>query len=498
MLVSVVVAAVIGIPTAWSAFTLRRGGRLSRATAWLLLTALFTALVIPLVLHAAAWEATAGKFGWIFLTQSGVRRNATGAFSTFSGLLASGWIHGLYGSLILAFAVLFSTERVPKALREQSSLQRGVAATWWRVCLPMAFPWVQASLLGCALLAATEMTVVDLYTYRTVADEFYLFYVTEPSLISVAMTCVLPLAICAVMLTWMSVSRRRLVEVQFDVEPEAPTTSADSSSFLSMIASGIAITMVLLCVAIPLSGLFVKLGQEVAMRDEQVSLTWSATTAFQRLVEAPSLFASEYTWTILIASVASVVATPLGWLLAAWTRTRRRSTWFTDAIMIVMIVIPGPIVAMSMVTLFQCPLPGFRDLYQQTIIPTVMTLLFRAIPASYWMLRVSYRGVGREVFENASLEMPFLSRLWRVDRVILAKSLAITFLTVGLVASGDIPAMLPILPPGVTTVGTRLFGLLHSGARYQEASLALWYVGVATIIAWIWVRHHKLGRARVE
>ena len=44
-------------------------------------------------------------------------------------------------------------------------------------------------------------------------------------------------------------------------------------------------------------------------------------------------------------------------------------------------------------------------------------------------------------------------------------------------ASGDVPATLPVVPPGVTTVGTRLFGLLHSGARQQEAALAIWYVG---------------------
>ena len=54
---------------------------------------------------------------------------------------------------------------------------------------------------------------------------------------------------------------------------------------------------------------------------------------------------------------------------------------------------------------------------------------------------------------------------------------------------GDVAAMLPVIPAGVTTVGTRLFELLHSGARYQEASLAIWYV--AAIVVFV------LGFARI-
>ena len=58
--------------------------------------------------------------------------------------------------------------------------------------------------------------------------------------------------------------------------------------------------------------------------------------------------------------------------------------------------------------------------------------------------------------------------------------------------------MLPVLPAGVTTVGTRLFELLHSGARYQEATLAIWYVASVVTIAMIWIRHSRITRVTVE
>ena len=34
--------------------------------------------------------------------------------------------------------------------------------------------------------------------------------------------------------------------------------------------------------------------------------------------------------------------------------------------------------------------------------------------------------------------------------------------------TGDVPATLPVIPPGVSTVGTRLFGLLHSSSKKKK------------------------------
>jgi iron(III) transport system permease protein len=66
------------------------------------------------------------------------------------------------------------------------------------------------------------------------------------------------------------------------------------------------------------------------------------------------------------------------------------------------------------------------------------------------------------------------------------------------VASGDVPATLPVIPPGMTTVGTRLFGLLHSGARYQESALAIWYLLAVAAISLVLFRQGVAGRVRVN
>jgi iron(III) transport system permease protein len=124
--------------------------------------------------------------------------------------------------------------------------------------------------------------------------------------------------------------------------------------------------------------------------------------------------------------------------------------------------------------------------------------LVRATPVAYWILRAGYRGIDDPVLDASRLDSSLLKRIWSIDRPLLKTSILAAFLAAAVVASGDVPAMLPVMPPGVTTVGTRLFGLLHSGARYQEASLAIWYVAVVAMICLIWLRQGAVLLAKVK
>ena len=128
------------------------------------------------------------------------------------------------------------------------------------------------------------------------------------------------------------------------------------------------------------------------------------------------------------------------------------------------------------VRLFRLPLPGFPALYEMSLIPTILALSFRSLPITYWILRTSYGRMDQGVLDTASLELPWWRRMWSIDRVLLIRPLVLSALAAAIYSSGDVPATLPVIPPKVVTVGTRLFALLHSGARYQEAALAFWYV----------------------
>lgn len=496
MAVSVTIAAVVGIVGAWAASSLEGENGWRRWICGGFLVCLLISVAMPMILHAAAWESTVGKFGWMMITQSGARAIGTGPYGFFGGLVACSWVHGLVGASLVALATWHGVRNTPSVLIQQSRLELGVIAAWWRVRLPIAMPWLVASLLATAALAATEMTVVDLYGFRTLADEFYLFYAADPSIASVLATCFVPMSMAGVALTWLFVSRRRLAAFQQDHQPVVITCDEIPRSAQILMVM-ILILVSALIVLIPISGLIVKLGHEVAVEEGQVRASWSLWSCLQRLVLAPRDFAHEYKWTTLIATLTAATAVAIAWPLAALARTHRRLEVFIDLTTIVLIAIPGPIVGLVVVSAFQWDVPGFRTLYQQTLVPTILALLVRSGPVAYWVLRSGYRGIDAAVLQAALLDGPWWRRMWSIDRPLLSINLAAAILASAVVSSGDVPATLPVIPPGVATVGTRLFGLLHSGARYQEAALAIWYLAAVVLITLFWFRQRIRSRVTV-
>ena len=497
MFVAVAIAAMLGIVGAWGASvsaTNRFAGRLVHRV---FLAAMVLTVAFPMILHAAAWEATAGKFGWMIMTQTGARAGSTSRYGFFSGLVACGWIHGLIGGAMVALACWYGTREVSKEVADSSLLDCSPLGAWWRVRLPLASRWWIPALVATALLAATEMTVVDLYGYRTVADEFYLFYAANPSTLSILMICVVPLALVSSALLWWSVSRRRRTLSKSNRQDQQ-TVGDEAGGAWSLIGTIFALGIALTMVVVPIASLIIKIGHEVSVEEDQVIAHWSAVACAKRILEAPHLFAEEYTWTTILALSTAVIATAIAWPLAALARTRPGWERSLDLATITMAIIPGPIVAMTVVWIFQWEIPGFRFLYQQTIVPTVCALLARGIPVAYWILRAAYRGIDQSVIDAASLEMSWLARVWKIDRPILRRDLVTALLGTAIVASGDVPATLPVIPPGVTTVGTRLFGLLHSGARYQEAALAIWYVAAITLVSLFLLRQRVASRVRLK
>ena len=162
MVVSVTIAAVVGIIAAWAASVLESSGRIGRWLAAVFLATMLASIAMPLILHAAAWESTAGKFGWMPLTQTGSRASGVTAYGAFGGLIACGLIHGLFGAGLVTLATWHGVRMVPPRVVDQTELDQSAATGWWFVRLPLAMPWLAAALLLTSAIAATEMTVADL------------------------------------------------------------------------------------------------------------------------------------------------------------------------------------------------------------------------------------------------------------------------------------------------------------------------------------------------
>ncbi len=496
MAVTVILSGAMGIVGAWAATSVRGGGWWGNLIARLFFAAMVAAIAMPMILHAAAWESTAGKFGWLPLTQTGSRSTAIGAFGAFGGLIACGWIHGLVGAAIVALATWHGVGRVPPSVIAHGWLDATPAAIWWRIRLPIAMPWIVSAVIGAAALAATEMTVVDLYGYRTVADEFYLYHSIDASTPAILMTCLVPLSMAAILIMQRVVWRRRLLSLAG--HPGRVESGPESlSRRVRWLAGGVALTVAAIVVVVPLMGLVIKAGHQVMVTEGARSTSWSLRQFAQTVAWAPVTFSDEYSWTAMIAIGTATAAVPLAWIAASLGRTHVAVGRCLDAVTVVMVLVPGPIVGLAVVRFFQWDVPGFRTVYQQSLIPAMMALSVRAGPVAYWILRAGYRGIDDRVLETAILDRSWVTRVWLIDRPLLTKSLLAASLGSAIVASGDVAAMLPVIPPGVTTVGTRLFELLHNGARYQEAALALWYVGAVVAIVLIWLKWGATSRAKM-
>ncbi|MEL6105586.1 MAG: hypothetical protein AAFU85_06105 [Planctomycetota bacterium] len=481
MCFSGLIALAIGLLLAWSVSQLNSSSRLGKSVRAYVLLGLVVTLATPMVLHAAAWEATAGKFGWLTFSQTAAR-TYTGFAGQYGGIVACAWVHGLFGAAIVTLGTWFGLTRIPMAVAEQASLDGRWASSWWRVLLPLASPWLIGSMLLVAMLAATEMTVVNLYGVRTLADEFYLRHAFQPSVTAIFMVLVAPAILCIAIITWVVSLRNRLA-------PMGPTTVSrepisEAPRLTRAVAGALALALATLLAAFPISGLIVKTGHQVTVDPNTGTATygWSVARSIETLGNAPSEFAREYGWTIAIATAVPCCCVPLAWVIASWSRDRHRFRIALDHGSLLLFLLPGPMVGLLVVRCFSFPIPGFSTLYVQSLLPTILALGFRGLPIAYWILRIGYSGVDASVFDTASLELPWWKRMWAIDRVLMIRPLVLSALAVAVYSSGDVPATLPVIPPTVVTVGTRLFALLHSGARYQEAALAFWYVLAVAVL----------------
>lgn len=489
---AVSIASIIGIPAGLAAAATGRSAGRRHPLLLFWLASIVASLTLPLVMHAAAWEATAGKFGWLTLTQSGSR-----SFGHFAGLIACGWIHGVHGSAILAWATWDGLTRVPGELNRASRMDAGPLRRTLSVRIPLAMPWVGVGMLAVGALAVTEMVVVDLYGLRTIADEFYLFHVAGPSPTAIAWVCGLP-TLMAILLSWWT---HRLTAKESIWIRSRPGKSGDASWIDRVdqrlgLDEGVAgarrwgwrwvrvtvlVLFSLLLVAVPLTSLLVKAGHQVEVVGTERTVRWSSTQCLEQLAAAPVTYRDEYLWTCLIGVGVATVAVLVGAVMAMRARDHRPIRTAMDCVTIAAFLLPGPVAGLIVVRLFQLPFPMAQTLYQQTIVPSGLALLFRALPVAYWVIRVGVLSVADPVWQSARLDHSLWGAFWKIVRPATPGVLLTAWIAAAVVASGDVPATLPVIPPGVTTVGTRLFALLHSGARYQEASLAFWYVAAVTV-----------------
>ncbi|WDQ18120.1 amino acid ABC transporter permease [Rhodopirellula sp. P2] len=474
MLVSAGIAILIGVPTAFFVSQLRPNHWLVRT--WTFFA--FVTLAMPLILLAAAWESTAGKFGWLVTTMTG------------GNLGWVGWIHGMHGVALVSLATVWATRRISPVAIQQASLDFSPNQSWWRVRLPIALPWIVASVIAVMVLASTEMSVADLHSVRTVADQFYLFYSVDPNTTSVLVSTLVPMVVGGVpALLWFWLRRRRWnVASHGELESTTAPPRSKSAAWESTTTPGmhaiacVGVTICTLLLLLPLAGLVVQTGHTVEVVDGQRQATFQWQASIRAITEAPRLFQDEIVWTIQLALFSILWTLPIAIGLARWARSSNAAGVVIDVLGTMLFLVPGPVIGMTVAAIFRLPFPGLDWLATHTLVPTLIAVGVRSVLVAYAILRNAYGGIDDATWLSGRMDGSVAWRWWHLELPLLRRGLSVAALAVAIVSAGDVPAAMPALPPGVTTTGTRLFGLLHSGARYQEASLAMVHTGMVILL----------------
>jgi iron(III) transport system permease protein len=101
-------------------------------------------------------------------------------------------------------------------------------------------------------------------------------------------------------------------------------------------------------------------------------------------------------------------------------------------------------------------------------------MLVKTLPIAVLILWYAFRTVPDELLESASSEgAGRMARFVRIGVPSRWRSLAGAWLAAFAVASGDLAASILVVPPGITTIPVRVFGLIHSGVDDQVAGICL-------------------------
>jgi len=452
----------------------------------LLLVAFCSMLFVPLYLQAAGWDAGFGKQGWYSFA------HGSAAAPILDGWRAAIWIHAMAAIPWVILITGLGLWLVEPELEEAAMLDGSALTVFFRITARRTAPFLVVAGLWILVTVGTEMTVTDLYRVRTFAEEIYIdvpfigaIDTLEPLRPTGVTTALLVSSLVAVTLLLLS----RLVP------PEHFPNHARRRVFrlgrwLWPVAVAVSL-LVLVLIGTPMLNVIYKAGLVVEQVDGARVRQWSLMSFLRIVSSSPRQFGEEHGWTLLIAGLAAtatvVVATPLGWLARrGWLRSVPALS-----VAAICLAIPGPMIGLSVIWLLNREQSDLLVwLYDRTIFAPWLAMLVKALPIAVLILWYAFRTVPDELLESASSEgAGAVARFIRIGLPSRWRSLAGAWLAAFAVASGDLAASILVIPPGITTIPVRVFGLLHSGVDDQVAGICLttvWgFCTIGTVLPWL-------------
>lgn len=445
-------------------------------------------MATPLYLQCAAWQAGFGVDGWFtqWMTPQAAR-------PWLEGWVAAIWIHGVAAVPWIALFVGVAARTVPPELEEVALLDGSAGRVFAAITLRQAAPAIALGALWVGLTVAGEMTVTDFFVIRTYAEEVYTELnvgnwakINAPTGESGAPDG-LPGVAAGGVLMCITIAAGWMLSGALAVPPRGTrgrelTFSLGKGRWPAAAVVWVGLALML---GVPLASLMYKAGLEVAVDSEGARRVWSGVKLAAVVVEAPRRYAREFGWSLAAAGLATAMALAAAIPLAFGAR---RGKWQRLAVMALAtagLAIPGPLVGLGLVRLFD--LPGWsllNYLADRTVFVTALGQAIRAGPVTLFLAWQAMQSIPAGTLEAAEVDG---AGPWR--RLALAarmrwRGLACAAGATWVLAMGELPATLVIVPAGIDPLSRHIFGLLHANVEDQAAGICLALIGLHGGVGW--------------
>lgn len=454
---------------------------------------LLASVAIPLYLHAAAWDAGFGQQGWWQL-----RTSSVGVAPLLTGFRGAAWVHGIAAIPWVTLIVGAELWLAPRDLEDAALLdgtQRQIAVEF---SLRQISGAIVAALLWIVVTVSGEMTVTDLYQVRTYAEELYVGFALDPmedtANFQPALVGVLP---GVVLLGWLMLSA---LLIGWQIWPSQHASLDWSGPRRGQLGRWrwpsilFAYIVPLVLITVPLLNLLYQCGLTVQLDGDQRVRGWSLLKTVQLCCAAPGRYREELGWSLLLAQSSSLVAVVLSVLLAWWARRRRLARILAACLAAVLFALPAPLLALGVIQIFQATdNPWAARLYSQSITAPLIVLVAKCLPIVLLLIWNGFSRMNSDSIDSARLAG---AGGWRQLVSIVVPQhgnlIACAWLVGVIIGLGDLAASILTVPPGVTTIAIRIFGLMHYGVEDQLAAICLFMmllIVVAVFLAGgLWAR----------
>ncbi len=429
-------------------------------------------LLIPLYMHAACWEAGFGRLGWFTaLAPAGQPPLLTG----FRGAV---WVHALAAvpwAFVIAAAHLRTTQSDLELAARLDSAPWGV---FWHITLPQVAPAAALAAVWTFVWVGGEMTVTDLFQVRTYAEVVYVGYAVD-TLEEVSPTTPswpAGILLVGILVFASSLTAARLLPAMSAADEPSPHRLGASRyiGFALVLAAAVLLFM------LPVGNLVYKAG---LVFQQGRTPWWSIRQLTQLVSQASWEHRVEFGWSLAMSQLASLAALCVAFPLAFWSTRSTRAAVCTIVLGVSCFAIPAPILGVSLARLFSSGPDWLSFLYSRTIAAPVLAMSIKCFPLAVGMFWVGLRRIHREIFESASLAgASSYHQLTTVAIPVQCKLAAVVFLMGMILNMGDLAASILVVPPGVSTIAIRIFGLIHYGVENRLAALCLSAMGLFLVL----------------